>query len=942
VAWERALDRLAEGWGDGAETAAGAGLHAEPAAPAELRLEYRVDLRDSRMRDELVVALYGRLATDALPHPLELDERAVEAWPHPEDRRLLGMLLGSSAESRNEVRLRQCRRFARSVVRPGLYDVLLPALAGTGRLVADGGGEGTSIPLSWDPGPDYRVELRVHGDELTGYALGAMLVRDGEPIEATEPELVLSSGLVIHGGRCLIIGQRSHAAWALKLRATGEIAVPDGARDRFVVRLARLPDLPELRLPPELHWSRVQVEPRPVLRLDGLDDGADLTAELTFDYEGARISAAERGSFVVESDGRQLVRRDRCFERRMRQRLEQLGLRPVEGRWTLPRDRTGEVVRSLLGEGWGLESEAGPVRSAGPLRGRVRSGIDWFDLEGGLEFDGHTVPWPELLAAVRRGDPWVRLPDGTRGWIPPPLDGPLALARLGQATSFSLRFSAAQAGILDALLSGQAEVAADDRFRRLRSRPSSVEVHEPPGFKGRLRCYQREGVAWLRWLESVGCGGCLADDMGLGKTVQVLCWLQGRHIAGGSDGGPSLIVVPKSLLHNWAHEADKFTQLSCLVYAGPDRQRRLEDFSRTDLVVMTYGTLRSDILRLMELPFRTLVLDEAQAIKNPRSQAAKAVRLVRCNQRLAVSGTPIENGLEELWSLFDFLNPGMLGELATFAVPGREKDEAWLELLRRSLRPFMLRRTKDEVLTELPGKSEITLTVDLSSEERRRYDELRAHYRASLKDQIQSAGVAGARIQVLEALLRLRQAACHPGLLDPARVDEPSAKLDLLLDHVREVSSRGHKVLVFSQFTRLLHIVGRALEREGVRYAYLDGTTRDRSGAVGAFQTDPDRAVFLISLMAGGCGLNLTQSDYVYILDPWWNPAVEAQAVDRAYRMGQKNRVFAYRLIGAGTVEEKIMELKADKRRLADAVVASTDGPLGGLDAAALETLFSG
>jgi SNF2 family DNA or RNA helicase len=305
------------------------------------------------------------------------------------------------------------------------------------------------------------------------------------------------------------------------------------------------------------------------------------------------------------------------------------------------------------------------------------------------------------------------------------------------------------------------------------------------------------------------------------------------------------------------------------------------------------------------------------------SQAAKAARLVdRAAPRWPSPARPIENRLEELWSIFEFLNPGMLGPLEAFSQQLKMKDEAWLDTLATTLRPFMLRRTKEQVLTELPEKTQQTLMVELEDQERTRYDELRDFYRAGLQKRFGEIGFERAKIHVLEALLRLRQAACHPGLLDPDRSEEGSAKIDMLMDQLETLAATGHKALVFSQFTTLLKLVETRLVARGIGHEYLDGATRDRQGGVQRFQTDESKKVFLISLKAGGAGLNLTASDYVFILDPWWNPAVEAQAIDRAHRMGQKRPVFAYRLIAKDTVEEKIMQLKDEKKRLADAIIS--------------------
>jgi SNF2 family DNA or RNA helicase len=409
--------------------------------------------------------------------------------------------------------------------------------------------------------------------------------------------------------------------------------------------------------------------------------------------------------------------------------------------------------------------------------------------------------------------------------------------------------------------------------------------------------------------------------------------------------GPSLIVVPRSLVFNWKAEAARFTpQLKILDHTGIDRRPPGEHFAEYDVVLTTYGTLRRDILKLKDVAFDYCVLDEAQAVKNANTNTAKAVRLLRADHRLALSGTPVENHLGELWSLFEFLNPGMLGSASVFRLGGagaRNPDEETRQLLARALRPFILRRTKEKVAKDLPEKTEQTLYCELEPAQRKLYDELRQHYRQALLDRVARDGLARSKIQILEALLRLRQAACHPGLIDKDRAGEASAKLDFLIPQLAEVVEEGHKVLVFSQFTSLLALVRERLDGQGIPYEYLDGRTRNRQEKVERFQNDPGCKLFLISLKAGGLGLNLTAAEYVYLLDPWWNPAVEAQAIDRTHRIGQTRPVFAYRLIAKDTVEEKVLELQKTKRDLADAIINADNSLIRNLSQDDLQLLLS-
>jgi SNF2 family DNA or RNA helicase len=361
------------------------------------------------------------------------------------------------------------------------------------------------------------------------------------------------------------------------------------------------------------------------------------------------------------------------------------------------------------------------------------------------------------------------------------------------------------------------------------------------------------------------------------------------------------------------------------------------------VILTTYGTLRRDVAHLTGFRFDYAILDEAQAIKNAATASAKAARLLKADHRLALSGTPIENHLGELWSLFEFLNPGMLGAAKVFAtlVGDRTPDSSGKKAVARALRPFILRRTKEQVAKDLPLKTEQTQFCELAGPQRKQYDELRDHYRRDLLERIDREGIAKSKMFVLEALLRLRQAACHPGLIDPGRAGETSAKLDVLLPQLMEVAEEGHKAIVFSQFTKMLGILRPKLDDQKVVYEYLDGRTRDRQARVERFQTDPDCKLFLISLKAGGLGLNLTAAEYVFLLDPWWNPAVEAQAIDRAHRIGQVNPVFAYRLIAKDTVEEKVLQLQDSKRALADAIIGEDNSLIRQIGREDLELLLS-
>jgi SNF2 family DNA or RNA helicase len=521
------------------------------------------------------------------------------------------------------------------------------------------------------------------------------------------------------------------------------------------------------------------------------------------------------------------------------------------------------------------------------------------------------------------------------------------IAGFGDVHEDHVRYKPSQTALLDALLESQPAVDVDEAFARARAAMRTFrgvgEIAVPATFRGTLRDYQRDALGWFDFLRRFGFGGCLADDMGLGKTVMVLALLESRRHDQDGPRRPSVAVVPRSLVFNWIAEATRFAPgLRVLDYTGP--QRAEASIADQDLVLTTYGTLRRDAARLSEEEFDYVILDEAQAVKNAATASSKAVRLLRGRHKLALSGTPVENHIGELWSLFEFLNPGLLGTSSAFrkasVIQGRDGGED-LALVSRALKPLILRRTKDQVAPELPSRTEQTIYCELDEPQRHAYDQLRAFYRTSLLKRVEQEGLSKSKIHVLEALLRLRQAASHIGLVDKRKTDAPSAKFDVLVPQLLEVIDEGHKALVFSQFTELLGLLRQRLDEAGVTYEYLDGKTRDRGERVERFSTDPACKVFLISLKAGGLGLNLTAAEYVFLLDPWWNPAAEAQAIDRAHRIGQSRHVFAYRLIARDTVEEKVAELQASKRELADAILSADPALIRNLRTEDLELLLS-
>jgi superfamily II DNA or RNA helicase len=901
--------------------------------------------------------------------PLKLRADEIPGLPDPGDRQGLALVAALGRETlRWSMSFYSSQVPAQCEIPPTVAGLLLPVLCATGRFrVHSEPDPAGGTPLEWDSGAPWEIwlevceELAEGSPESGNCAMSASLRRTDERGDAERlaaqplPVLLGASGFLLAGGRISALAAEG-LRWAPLLKPEAALRVPAAERFDLLERLLAAPDLPKLDLPASMRLEEIAAVPRPRLRLlPPRWDGGWPRAELSFLYEDLTVTADSPERGLYQPDSRRFLLRDPGAERKGAERLGELGFRLEAQTSSTPpalqiaTGRVPKVVPVLLAEGWAVEAEGKLYRTGGSFKMNVASGVDWFELHGEADFEGQTVPLPQLLAAIRKGAPFIALSDGSLGMLPEEWVRKLSpMAALGSPEGDHLRFRSVQAVLLDAWFADEPTITCDAAFERARGRlrefSGIAPAEAPPGFKGELRGYQQAGLGWLHFLRDFGFGGCLADDMGLGKTVQVLALLESRRTRRKRDRlPPSLVVVPRSLIFNWLSEAARFTpRLRVLDHTGTERDG--EAFAGHDLVLTTYGTLRKDIAALREMEFDYLILDEAQAIKNADSQTAKAARLLRGRHRLALSGTPVENHLGELWSLLEFLNPGILGASPTFrqhADAPRAPLVGNQGALARALRPLLLRRTKEQVAPELPPRLEQTIYCELPPKQRRLYDELRDHYRASLSRRIGENGLGRAKIMVLEALLRLRQAACHPGLLDERRAGEPCAKLDLLLPQLREMLAEGHKALVFSQFTSFLALLRRQLDAEGTSYLYLDGRTRDRREKVEAFQTDPESRLFLISLKAGGLGLNLTGADYVYLLDPWWNPAVEAQAIDRAHRIGQARPVFASRLVARDTVEEKILDLQKTKRDLADAVIQADKSLLAALSREDLEMLLS-
>lgn len=933
---------------------------ASPAMPAALL--YVVDVPASRAADAIVVSVMGRdlkaNGTWRKPRPARLMASQIRLLPDSADRDILYRLLGGRPYYDWNPIYPDPGQIGQFRLDATLARDLLPAMCATGRCVAQTHQPGAvdHLPLAWDSGPAWTLAITITRDDSVSYLIQGLLRRDGEEMPLGAP-LVSSAGLIVTPTTVATVDDGGASGWLTALRTHGTIAVPVDARPELINMLLTQPP-PLTDVPDELRLVIVDGTPTPALRLTPVKHYASerLVAELLVDYDGLRIPATLPHPLISTPESTTYVRRNITAERGFLQTLHEVGVRrewnpaAMDQLLMIGHDRLSKTVRALLDRGWSVDASGVVYRRHGTVSMHVSSGIDWFELRATVDYDGAHASLPALLAAAKRGDGFVTLDDGSVGLLPDEwLRKNELLTRLGTAEGDSIRFRPSQAALLDALLAAQPDVTCDALFTRTRRELETfagiASVDAPATFIGTLRPYQREGLGWLHFLRRFGFGGCLADDMGLGKTVMVLALLAGVRAERrrGSPRRPSLVVAPRSLVFNWQREAERFTpHLRVLDYSGSGRAEQRDALTSYDIVLTTYGTLRRDAAHLADVNFGYVVLDEAQSIKNASSASAKAARLLKAEHRLALSGTPIENHLGELWSLFEFLNPGLLGGSSAFErAGGRSLDEDAVATLARGLRPFILRRTKAQVAKDLPEKTEQTIYCELERPQRALYDQLRDHYRRALLGRIETTGLGRSKLQVLEALLRLRQAACHPGLIDAARKKDPSAKLDVLVPRIVEAVEEGHKTLVFSQFTSLLAILRDRLDAAGVAYEYLDGKTKDRQSTVDRFQTDPTCRLFLISLKAGGLGLNLTEAEYVFLLDPWWNPAVEAQAIDRAHRIGQTRQVFAYRLIAKDTVEERVLELQQSKRKLADAILSADESLIRTLKKEDLELLLS-
>lgn len=735
-------------------------------------------------------------------------------------------------------------------------------------------------------------------------------------------------------------------SWLEVFQKRKELEIPANEINEFL-QIYFSEDHPHLELPEELNFEKVLITPQVRLTFTKSDRINGFHAQVHFMYGTQEVRRSMTSQMIYDLQKKLQYPRQKLSENKAYDLF--LDMNPVPARQPEFDAFFSESAFLLAAEkaislGWEVQASNKAVHNATDFKMHMAAtGIDWFDLKADFKFGNLQMSLPDLLQNLRAGQRFFTLGDGSYGILPEAWMKRLSpLVSMGQVTETGLRLSPVQALFLGSALADDENLTADKKFRNLQQLVQDLRrttsLQPPPSFKGVLRPYQQEGLAWLHLLSQNQIGGLLADDMGLGKTVQILSLLCFDF---NSSKKPSLIVAPKSLVFNWINEARRFTpDLKILDHTGINRTTDTKGFKDYDIVITTYHTLRMDIDIFKNFQFNFFVIDEAHYIKNPQSQSFMACRLIQAHRKMALTGTPVENALSDLLSILDVITPGLLSS-SQRKHWSREKDLDALRDLSKAFRPFILRRTKEEVLKDLPPKQEQLLFCELSEGERKKYDELKSHYWTQLSGKIKEKGLQKSKIEVLEALLRLRQASCHQGLLDKTKKNLLSSKFQLLVEQIESVIQDGHKALVFSQFTQLLGLLKSHLDQKKIPYEYLDGKTVDRQERIQNFQSNSDIKLFLLSLKAGGVGLNLTAADYVFILDPWWNPAAEDQAIDRTHRIGQTRTVFAYKLIAKDTVEEKILELQKSKKALAKAVISNDKSVLSELKLEDLEALFT-
>ncbi len=795
-----------------------------------------------------------------------------------------------------------------------------------------------------------------------GYQLKPFILFRGKERNFDPSYKVLTENPVwlLHGNALIKVeNMRSAALLVPFTKADITLTIPEKEFPAFLESVyPHLSETTPLPLPPSIKVVQTSEIKKKLICLKEYE--RHLEVSLKFDYGFVEVDYPEPQKSFYKQNGRNVIHviRNEKEEERAWERLLATGLKedPKNGLKVID----SKALKWLFNNMEALSAEEFEFRGREDLRKykvrtgqpnvrvAVRSNIDWFDVNIEIDIEGVILPLKELKRAIKQNVRYIKLADKSIAQLPDEwFEKFKHMFNFVEVEDESVKASKYHATLIDVLFEKAQVYKADDEFRRslkkLRDFSGIAKTRLPRGLRGTLRPYQKAGYDWLHFLKEYGFGGALADDMGLGKTVQTLALLLKEKQDGVKT--PTLIVCPTPVVFNWEKEVQKFTpQLKVLLHTGMQRAKDAAAFAGYDIVLTSYGIMRRDIVFLKDYTFHYVILDESQKIKNPASQTAKAARLLKANHKLVLTGTPVENSTVELWSQFAFLNPGLLGSLYyfkrafTYPIEKRGEEETVL-FLRQLIFPFILRRRKEDVAKELPPKIEQTFYCAMNPAQEKLYFYWRDYYRSLILNKIDDVGFDRARMNVLEGLVKLRQIACHPYLVDKS-VEEDSGKFESLKELVEEIVAEDHKVLIFSQFVKMLRVMRTYFDELGIRYEYLDGHTTNRKEHIDRFQDDSDIKLFLISLKAGGVGLNLTAADYVIHYDPWWNPAVEVQATDRAHRIGQDKRVFVYRLITKGSVEEKMLELQARKKRLVSELISTDSSFFKSLTRDDIEVLF--
>ncbi|MCC9135722.1 SNF2-related protein [Pontibacter silvestris] len=710
---------------------------------------------------------------------------------------------------------------------------------------------------------------------------------------------------------------------------------------------------------PFLTFSEIKAADTAVARVNSVADADKILFDLSFKYGDYMVQTheAKRISVNMEKTAESYIFhklvRDVKHEKSFVKELAKRELEVKNGTAVLDKSLAFSWLNSNLNEleklGFTVlqQEQSGKNYFIGDIS--VEVGItetnDWFDVYGTVRFGEFEIPFIKLKNHILTKNNEYQLPNGQIAIIPEEWFTQYVELFAFSEGEHQLTLKKHHMALVNDLKNDNlATVTMTRKLEKLREFEVIEDQALPAGFVGELRPYQKAGYNWLHFVQNYKFGGCLADDMGLGKTVQTLAMLQHRKEHGVEAA--SLLVMPTSLVYNWLNEAQKFTpNLRILNYTGTYRDKNVEQYKDYDVILTSYGIVRLDAELLKTYYFDYIILDESQAIKNPDSTTSRSVRSLKSRHRLILTGTPVENSTMDLWSQMSFINPGLLGNQHFFRNEflkpiEKEKDEQKMRKLHALIKPFILRRHKSQVATELPEKIEHTTYCKMTEEQEHAYEETKSYYRNKILTSLEEQGAGNTQFLLLQGLTKLRQIANHP-LMTDAGYEGESGKLKEVMRMTKNVVTKGHKVLIFSQFVKHLEILRNALDEKEITYTYLDGNTKNRQQQVERFQNDKSIQVFLISLKAGGVGLNLTAADYVFVLDPWWNPAVEAQAVDRAHRIGQQNTVFTYKFITKDTVEEKILALQNRKIQLVTDLISTDETVIKSLTKEDIDNLLS-